>query len=243
MKKKAVVFAIITSLAVLPTDAQAQETHRAVFAVSSSRATGKEGAIVQVRVYPHAAGATTINFRPTGEKIRQISVGGTSLLIGSDDPDCLSSNAKGGSEACSATILYLQQKSRTVGKTRMTVLTDENLYLFEVVLATGTPQYSIVEILPDIPSIRDRAADNDRLALLKRGFEEATSKQYLLNPELNRRLRQFLALARTGEPLEAAAYKAGISMAVVRKLEELGKSIPSHNNFIPWFDSSSPLKL
>jgi hypothetical protein len=242
MKNKVIAFAILMSLTAAPLSAHAQEVHRAVFAVSSSRATGKEGAIVQVHVYPHAAGATTINFRPTGEKIRQISVGGTSLLVSSDDPDCLSSNAKGGSEACSATILYLQQKSGTAGKTRMTVLTDERLYLFEVVLTTGTPQYSIVEILPDSPSTSEQAVDRQRLATLERGFEAASQERYLLNPELNRRIRQFLSLARTGEALESAASEAGISMAVVRKLEELGKSNPS-NNLIPWFDNLSPLKL
>ncbi|NJO93722.1 MAG: hypothetical protein HC820_04030 [Hydrococcus sp. RM1_1_31] len=214
------------------------QSNSAVFSVSSLRAQGREGAIAQVNVYPYATGSTVINFRPTGEKVRQVSLGGSPLLLSSDDPDCLSSTSKRSSEACAATLIYLQQKppgqmTAHPGKTRMTVSTDKNLYLFEVVLTSGTPKYTVVEIQPNQPRDRSTLTSIEQIAVLNRGFLVATKKKYLLNPELNHRIRNFLSLAQTEPSLSQAASQAGVSMDVVRKLEQLGRQTPATSSSTP----------
>lgn len=222
------IIALALGSLLVPLGANAQSTP-AVFSVSSHRAQGKEGSLVRVNIYPYVTGSTVLNFRSTGEKVRQVSIGGTSLLLSSDDPDCLSStSSERSSEACAATLLYLQQKppGQTIahaGKTRMTVSTDKNLYLFEVVLSSGNPKYTVIEIQPERPRESKPLTSIEQITLLNRGFVVATRKKYLLNPELNRRIRNFLLLAQTESSLPNAATKAGISMNVVRKLEQLGR--------------------
>jgi len=229
-----VVTALLLGSLSSPLGANAQ-SNSAVFSVSSLRAQGREGAIAQVNVYPYATGSTVINFRPTGEKVRQVSLGGSPLLLSSDDPDCLSSTSKRSSDACAATLIYLQQKppgqmTALPKQTRMTVSTDKNLYLFEVVLTNGTPKYTVVEIQPNQPRERNPLTSIDQIAVLNRGFIVATKKKYLLNPELNRRIRNFLSLAQTEPSLTEAATSAGISMDVVRKLEQLGRQTPASSS-------------
>ena len=181
-------------------------------------------------------GSTIINFRPTKEIVHQVSLVDSSLLLSSDDPDCLSSTvAQRSSDSCSATLLYLQQKpkeavpsSGRIGSTRMSVVTDHNIYVFQVILSSDSPVYSVVEIQPSSRQYTPLISLAQITALVK-GFQVAVSEQYVNNPEFNSRLRRFLEVVRTEKSLESAAAKAGISMDVVRKLEELGsrKLLPS----------------
>lgn len=232
MLKKTILSTVLTSLMVavaLPVMAT-----EAVVRIPARRARGIESKVVEVKVYPYKTGSTIINFRPTQERIRQVSLGGGSLLLSSDDPSCLSSESKGSGEPCKATLLYLQQKpkeavpsNQRISSTRMTVLTDKNIYVFQVVLDYGTPIYSVVEIQPDTrqytPLISLKEIGN-----LVNGFKLASEQQLLNNPEFQQRIRKFLEIIRTEESLESAAVKAGISMEVVQKLKELGsRSVPS----------------
>lgn len=231
MLKKTIMSTVLTSLMVaVAAPVMATE---AVVRIPARRARGIESKVVEVKVYPYKTGSTIINFRPTQERIRQVSLGGGSLLLSSDDPSCLSSESKGSGEPCEATLLYLQQKpkeavpsSQRISSTRMTVLTDKNIYVFQVVLSSGTPIYSVVEIQPDTrqytPLISFKEISN-----LVNGFKVASEQQLLNNPEFHQRIRKFLEIVRTEESLESAAVKAGISMDVVQKLKELGsQSVP-----------------
>ena len=231
MLKKTILSTVLTGLVAsvaLPVVAT-----EAILRIPARRAKGLESKVAEIRVYPHNTGATLINFRPTQEKIRQVSLGGGSLRLSSDAPGCLSSESKGSSEACEATILYLQQKSsesvhpslRTKA-TRMSVTTDKNIYIFQVVLSSGSPIYSVIEIQPDLQNYTPLVS-LDEITTLVKGFKVAAEREYLSHPELNRRIREFLEIIKTEKTLEAAAARAGISMEVVSKLQELGNSLPS----------------
>lgn len=230
MFKKTIMSTVSTSLMMavaLPVMAT-----EAVVRIPARRARGIES-IAEIEVYPNNTGATTLNFRPTQELIRQVTFGGGSLLLSSDDPSCLSSESKGSGEPCEATLLYLQQKpkeavpsNQRISSTRMTVLTDKNIYVFQVVLSSGAPIYSVVEIQPDTrqytPLISFKEISN-----LVNGFKAASEQQLLNNPEFQQRVRRFVEIVKTEESLESAAARAGISMDVVRKLKELGnQSVP-----------------
>ena len=225
MLKNTVVTTILTSLyASVAIPVLAQE---AIMRVPARRARGIESKVVEVKVYPYSTGSTIINFRPTGEKIRQVSLVADSLLLSSDDPDCLSSQAKQSGQACAATLLYLQQKpQKTVpNSTRMSVLSDQNIYVFQIVLSSGTPTYSVVEIQPDTRQYTPLVS-LEQITTLVKGFQVAVEQQYVSNPEFNSRIRKFLDLARSEKTLESAAAQAGISMEVVQKLQELGNRQP-----------------
>ena len=222
-------FVSLINILTIPSVAESQQVRHPI---STRQAMGIEGKAAEIKVYPYQSGATVVNFRPTEEAIRQVSLIGTSLFLSSDDPGCLSSESSTGAEACNATILYLQQKPqesipkalRGVETTRMSVITDDRIYTFQITLASGEPEYSVVEIYPEKESYQSLISI-DELTELRKGFQVALQQSYLENPELQRRIRQFLDLARREISLEEAAAKAGISMKVVSKLQDLGSGV------------------
>ncbi|WP_036488302.1 hypothetical protein [Myxosarcina sp. GI1] len=207
----------------------------AIERVPARKAKGIEAKVVEINIHPYDSGSTIVNFRPTQEKIRQVSLVGSSLFLSSDDPECLSSLPESGGRPCQATLLYLQRKpvelvpkERKVERTRMSVITDENIYVFDIVLSDRQPTYSVVEILAENRQYTPLVSI-EQITNYRRGFQVAVSERYLNNPELHNRLRNFINLVRTENTVEAAAAKAGISMKVVRKLEELGNRQPLPN--------------
>ncbi len=217
-----------------------------VLTIPARRAQGF-GPIVQIKVYP-GSGQTVINFRPTGERVRQVTLGDSSKLsLNSDDPGCLAPKTEHDNEQrrCNATVLYLRQINLppkvqaamlasglpTAPKTRLTVLTDNDYpYIFEIIYALGSPEYSVVTIKPEVPqSPRPRILTTptvpaiNRSEILSKGYQVALERQ-TVPLELDTRIRNFLSLVRSGTPVEQAAQLAGISMQVVSKLAELGQS-------------------
>lgn len=244
----------------LPTFSSKQ-TRSPVLTVPARRAQGLAGTIVPIKVHP-GFGQTLINFRLTGERVRQVTLGDSSkVTLSSDDPECLTSkapddNSINGAVRCNATVLYLKRIDLpkkiqqalidtglpTAPKTRLTVLTDnKNPYIFEIVYASGEPEYSVVAIEPDVTPERFDTFSVPQLntfnrETLSRGYQVALERR-TIPQELNSRITNFLTLIQIGNPVEQAASKSGISMQVVYKLLELGNSpqrslFPSINN--PW---------
>lgn len=256
---RSIAFSLVAGiLGALPT--LAQPVSSPVLTVPLSRAQGLSGSVVQVRVYP-GSGQTVINFRPTGERIRQVTLGDSSkVILNSDDPECLAP-LQGSDRPCQATVLYLKriklppqvQNSLvasglpTASKTRLTVLTDnENPYIFEIVYADGEPEYSIVAIKPEVKvtqntrpnTLATAVTDVNRLEVLDRGYQVALSHK-TVPLELSTRIRKFLSLMQSGTRVEQAASESGISMQVVFKLAELGSSaLQPQPISIPWVQNS-----
>ena len=254
---RSIAFSLIAgTLGALPT--LAQSVPSPVLTIPLSRAQGLSGLVVQVKVYP-GSGQTMINFRPTGERIRQVTLGDScKVILNSDDPECLAPTS-GSARPCQATVLYLKriklppqvQNSLvasglpTANKTRLTVLTDnENPYIFEIVYADGEPAYSIVAIKPDVTqntrpnTLATTVTSANRLEVLDRGYQVALSHK-TVPLELSTRIRNFLSLVQSGTRVEQAAFESGISLQVVFKLAELGSSAAQPQPIsIPWVENS-----
>lgn len=216
-------FLVLSLVLLLTPDVQAQ----VIRSISSEQAKGLGTSLVKITTVSNHP--TIINFRSTGEKIRQIVLGEFSqIAVSSDDPQCLAlpnQAANRGKRSCQATILYIQRNPQVLAKaqknTRLTVLTDESLYLFEIVYNPKNPD-SVVEILPEKPltdvAILPKA---DLYYVLLRGYRVANERK-LLTPELSRQIERLLSSIKAGQTLEEAATSAGISLEAAEKLEELG---------------------
>ena len=212
--------------------ASAQSKVQPVRSVSAQQAQGLAGEIVEVKVHPARWGNTVLNFRPTNESVRQVSLGiPERITLSSDDPECLSSEAsRSGRERCEASVLYLQQspgsEKEPIAASRMTILTDKHLYLFKLLLTNSAPEYYALEIKPENQPAQAALTTLEQLETLLRGVKVATERNYLANPELAGRVQHFIQLLREGKEIETSANSAGISLNAVRKLEQLGQSTP-----------------
>ncbi|OWY64101.1 hypothetical protein B7486_49170 [cyanobacterium TDX16] len=244
----------------IPSIADSKAIPSPVIRVAARRAQGLSGSIVPVKVY-RGFGQTIINFRPTKEQIRQVTLGDSSkVALNSDDPECLVNKAESEAHRCHATVLYLRRIDLpqqfqtalidsglpTAPKTRLTVLTDnDNPYIFEITYADGEPEYSVVTIQPDATG-SDRQSNStsvmttaiEHLNVLSRGYRIAL-EQKIVPLELDTRIRNFLSLVQANAPVDRAAYTAGISTQVVSKLAELGQGsfeprTQSQPITIPW---------
>ncbi|MGB3202950.1 MAG: hypothetical protein WBA99_18735, partial [Nodosilinea sp.] len=115
--------------------------------------------------------------------------------------------------------------------TLLTVVTDSpegrKVYQFQVNYGAGDPQYATVAIAPNITSqssaIVTTSGRTASLANVERGLNSAIS-QHLIpsdSPVISK-VQDFLARVRNGSTPQAAADAAGISLAVVSRLAEMG---------------------
>ena len=127
-------------------------------------ATGSSAAAMPVRtVYENDANSNaielkvwkgyglTINLIPTGETIKQVWIGDPSrFAFTSNGGLCQSSGGDSNCTGGKATVIFLRQidpikfpvTSSSNGSTQITLLTNDNLYQFKIVPATGNPTYT-----------------------------------------------------------------------------------------------------
>ncbi len=194
------------------------------------RALGRSGPVARIDVYPRV-GYTIINFREafgeTNEKIRQVTLGDSNPIdVTSDDPACIS-NLKlysSGDTACSASLLYVKVDNDAVEnlqQTRLTVLTDNHLFLFDLILRQkGEPKGFNIKPLPTSHTRSEKVAI-EQIEHLYLGYASAIDKG-IVSEALAHRIHHFLVYARAGKALTEAAAEAGVSMDLVRKLSSLG---------------------
>lgn len=189
--------------------------------ITTSAAQGQTGSAISVEVPPPEIGVATIDFSRTGEKIRQVAPGNLpGLYIGSDDPQCLSTDASNASKPCTATVLYLQQQSDTKPAV-LTVKTNRALYIFRTEPKRG-PQSLITQIQPEVPVLRISQGQEHRQTEILRGIEQAYHNN-LVTEALGQRLEQYRLNIADGQEIEEAAFNAGISLQAIRRLQELGQ--------------------
>ncbi|HEY9828006.1 MAG TPA: hypothetical protein V6D19_21420, partial [Stenomitos sp.] len=109
------------------------------------------------------------------------------------------------------------------------ILTDnDKLYQFKLKAAEGMPKYTALNIVSDnqgTPLIDINTYRRGSLEDVERGLQIAQSRKLLgVNTSIAARVMNFTALVRNGESLTTAASKAGISMAVVSKLADMGQN-------------------
>ena len=216
--------------------------------LNSSHAQGLTGILPTLTVWSGAG--TNLNFIPTGEIVKKVWLDDPSqIVLDFDGPMCIM-GSNGTQNNCSdsaATVIHLRRipklKFPNLPRTATTLLSvvtttpsgERKLYQFRIAYGTGNPQYHTIAIYPD-PSIADlsrtppviqlggsrQASDDD----IERGLQVAKARKLLGrsqgNQSLESKVQNFLALVRNGQSIQSAFKQAGVSMAVISKLGELG---------------------
>ena len=237
------VISTLLSIGLLAPAAQSQ-----IESTFSSRAQGLNGDIPTIKVWPGAG--VNLNFIPTGEKISKVWLDDPSkVTIDFDSPLCSGDSCEPG---VGATVIHLRRiqgvkfPNLMQGKnTLLSVITQDGqgqrkLNQFRLVMASGSPEYSAFQIYPDTKEtptlqVRDRIVP---LTTVEIGMRDAES-DFLLNPSLKAKLLNFMALAQNGVPVTVAAQQAGVSMALVTKLAQMGQQ----NQDLLRTNSMSPANL
>lgn len=184
---------------------------------------------ITVKVWPGRA--TTIDFTPANEIITYVNLGDPSRLVYTADAPIESRTA-------STLVLKLIQELNFEGLTRSDVtnlivktVTRDGLtnrtYAFNVEPSAGTPQYSGLAIHPVAPSavqaVRVSTSAAATLDDIERGLAIAQREGYVPRSDpVIFKVAEFLALARNGTPIEAAAKRTNLSLSVISALGKLG---------------------
>ncbi len=176
----------------------------------------------------------TLNFTPAGETIKKVWLDNPSFVV-MDADGCLSGlPASGGDcQGSNASLINLRRIKDLpipgLPKTNQSLLTvvtngngGTNLYLFRITKA-HQPHKLVFEIVPNRPpSVREPLVLTTHR--MTRGLKVALDQKLLTNEStLTQQIHQFIGYLESGFPKTEAATKAGISTAVVLKLERLGR--------------------
>lgn len=223
--------------------ASATTSISAVRRVSIPQATGQTGAMpVLIELSPGYG--VNISFIPTGETVEKVWFDNPAIAT-LDVDGCLSglggsSNQQAQCQYQGATVLHLRRINSfnfpNLPKTKSTLLTaitygrtGRHIYLFQVALGDTSPKYHTIEVVPAVTatatkyrSVVDSVTD---WQLFNRGLTVAEQKRLVLRSQpLYGRIQNFLFRVKGGEQIESAAAASGVSLSLVRRLEELGRS-------------------
>lgn len=223
----------------------AQETSNWVRRVSVSIATGQSAAS-PVLIELSSGYGVNISFIPTGETVEKVWFDNPSFAT-LDVDGCLSGLGRE-CQQNAATILHLRRINSLnmpgLPKTNSTLLTvvtagaaGRRVYVFRVAMGGNkNSQYHTVEVTPkEAPQVL--ASNPPRLTsvltqyqdsqMMSRGLVVAQQQRLIRRDSpLWKRIEKFLVSVKAGEPIEVAAAKSGISLQLVQRLQELGKTSP-----------------
>lgn len=177
---------------------------------------------------------TAIDFSVLNQRI-------TSIVLA--DPSRLVYNTDVPLEQGTASTIYLRQiqllrfpGATTTSITNLVVKTNSrNTYVFNVVAATGKPDYSVIQLsnrAPVYDSAQPLTVSTDRFVLthqaidldcVEAGIQVAIDRKFAkADDPLFGKVRNFLRQARWGVPMAIAARRAVISPSLIIKLNQLG---------------------
>lgn len=204
--------------------------------IKQSQASGNKGTLQIVNVWN--GHGVSISFYKTGETIKRVWIDDPSQIL-LDSDGCL----QGINEDCEtsgARLLHLRRINRLnirglpkVWATHLTIITESprgrKSYHFKVAPASNKPQYSQIAIVPDFKPQRQkpiRKTPRINTANISRGINRAVRDGLVSkNDELYKRVKKLIYTINNGESdLQTAASKAGVSMQLIRRLQELGSS-------------------
>ena len=121
-----------------------------------------------------------------------------------------------------------------VTKTQLTVVTQDaqkqyHTYIFSVLPSSKPAIYTKFVIGGETQTQKrggftDASNVSNVLSSTATGIRQAEQQRTLVDPALKGRVRKYLQLTQGGMPQRKAAKKAGVSMALVQRLDELGQS-------------------
>ena len=169
-------------------------------------------------------GGTILDFSQTGEKIEKITIDDPSKVM---TDHCLITKSCNGHPEPIVRLLRVNISDKDIPAARSTQLTvmtsDEsgqwNSYIFAVIPSTKPSVYTKYLIGGHLTPSRS----ND-LSVAAYGVRQAQQRGLLADPALKGRILTYLRLKQTGVSDRVAAKKAGVSMALVSRLNTLGQS-------------------
>lgn len=180
-------------------------------------------------------GGVLIDFAPTDERITKISIDDPSQIV---VDHCLVTKSCGNPP--SPIIRLFRSKGinfQDIPTAKTTMLSVETIdaqgnyhsYPFPVTIGAGHSLVSKILIEADdvngSPFNTSTVARNPATpAVIALGVEEASSKSFLVDPQLKARIRNYLALLESGMSSTKAANRAGISADLVARLVQLGQA-------------------
>lgn len=186
---------------------------------------------VPITVYVEGGGVL-LDFSPTGERIQKIAI---------DDPSRIVVDHCLVTRSCPPNPSPIIRLFRSTGITFQDIPTasttmlsvettdaqgDYHSYIFPISIGKGRGTVSKVLIgaVDPVPQHRIAGPPPRPAAITAaQGAKEAEARSLLVDPVLKGRVRQYLQLVNSGMNRSQAAQKAGISMALVNRLEQLGQ--------------------
>lgn len=218
------------------------QTPQGLRRISQDVATGRSGSEIPLIELSPGYGVN-ISFIPSGEIVEKVWL--DNPAIASLDVDgCLSGLGRE-CKSPGATVLHLRRinpleipQLPKMNSSLLTVVAKGNsgrrVYLFRVATANTRPKYHTIEVTPNIqeePGIRELLPQYLNIELISRGLEIAQQKRLILpKSPLWQRIENFFASVNSGESVSSAARKAGISLQLVNRLIELGKTNPVNSS-------------
>ena len=216
--------------------AMAGEMNFGVKRINSTVATGNSRSAIPLIKLSSGYGVN-VSFIPTGETIEKVWLDNPG--IASLDVDgCLSGLGKDCEEDSGGTVLHLRRikpldfkQLPSSNSSLLTVVTKgsnkRRVYMFQVAMADTTPKFHTIEITNDKEEFNTNRFGNTKdtinLQLISRGLLVARRQRLIsLKSPLITRVRNFLVLVRSGEQINMAARKNGISLQLVNRLMQLG---------------------
>ena len=205
-----------------------------VKSIYSSRAEGSGGAtsLASITVWPGYG--TNLSLIPTGEVVRKAWLDNPSRIVLDSDGGLTG----GGGQNSGSQVLHLKQIQpldipgiTKAPSTMLTLIVDgpsgKKIYQFQVIVAKGSPQYHTLSVLPNSKPLTSITASSDTgvsVEDVRQGLQFAISKGWARsNSRLIPQVQSFISQIQNGETTKAASGSSGISMALVSRLESLGK--------------------
>jgi hypothetical protein len=211
-----------------------------VKSIYSSRAEGSGGAtsLASITVWPGYG--TNLSLIPTGEVIRRAWLDNPSRIVLDSDGGLTGGGGQNsGSQSSSSQVLHLKQIQplefpgiTKAPSTMLTLIVDgpsgKKIYQFQVIVAKGSPQYHTLSVLPNSKPVSTsiNASSDTGVSVedVRQGLQFAISKGWARSTSrLVPQVKSFISLVQNGETAKAASGSSGISMALVSRLENLGK--------------------
>jgi len=189
---------------------------------------------VPIKVHVEGGGVL-LDFAPTNERITKISIDDPSRIV---VDHCLVT--KSCNDLPSPVIRLFRSSGinfQDIPTAKTTMLSVETIdaqgnyhsYPFPVTIGTGRSLVS--KILIEEEDANDSPFQTGTVArnrvtptIITLGVEEAEAKSLLVDPQLKARIRNYLALMKSGMSSKKAANRAGISADLVAKLVQLGQA-------------------
>ncbi len=191
-----------------------------VLAISEAIATGKQGNLPRLKLWEGAG--LNIHWQRTGEFIEKVWLDDPSRITLDFDADINSGNAQSIHLRRINSIKFrnLPQTSTTL----LTIITNKNRYQFVISYGQGNPDYYGVTITQAQQSI---STGLDWSTHVRQGLSQARELGLIApdqgNQVLVERVEQVLSLVANGESVADAAFKTGVSLAFLNRLETMGQ--------------------